>query len=220
MTTESKMLTGIGLLSIFIVFGAYFFVGKSSPDSTAMQSVPASQTELVRSDSYKKETKNAKVTLVEFLDFQCEACRAAYPQVQSILKEYDGKVTFVVRYFPLPGHKNSMIAAQAAEAAGEQGKFWEMKDKLFTNQPEWAGELSPVSQEEAIGKFVVYAKELGLNEEKFSNAMKSDKILQKINRDKQDGTTLGVQATPTFFVNGQKTMMGGLKTVINAELAK
>lgn len=220
MTTESKMLTGIGLLSLFIVFGAYFFVGKSSPDSTAMQSVPASQTELVRSDSYKKETKNAKVTLVEFLDFQCEACRAAYPQVQSILKEYDGKVTFVVRYFPLPGHKNSMIAAQAAEAAGEQGKFWEMKDKLFTNQPEWSGEVSPVSQEDAIEKFAVYAKELGLNEEKFSNAMMSDQILQKINRDKQDGTTLGVQATPTFFVNGQKTMMGGLRSVINAELAK
>lgn len=93
---------------------------------------------LIRPNSNKISTPSAKVTLVEFSDLQCPACAQAHPVVKQILEENKGNINFVYRHFPLSQHKNARIAAEAAEAAGEQGKFFEMVSKLFENQNKWS----------------------------------------------------------------------------------
>ena len=163
---------------------------------------------LVRPDSPTLGPADAPVTLVEFLDPECESCGAFHPTVKRILKDYDGKVRLVVRYMPF--HPNSVLAATVTEAAGEQGKYWEMQELLFRRQPEW-GEIHghgghaapPVRREPAGVLFERYAAELGL--EWRGCAPRSPGTLRpKVERDKRDGQTLGVSKTPTFFVNGRQ----------------
>ena len=194
MSNEAKVLGGISLLTIIIVIlAALSFGGQSSPQKENIE--PIDQKILVRDDSYKIESPGATITVVEFLDFECEACEAAYPTVEQIRKDYKGKINFVVRYFPL--HKNSVLAAKAAESAGEQGKFWEMYSKLFENQKEWGEKTEPQTE-----LFTKYAEDLELDVDKFKEGLESKAFEAKVNRDKEDGIKAGVQGTPTFFING------------------
>lgn len=217
MSNENKVLIGIGIATLVIVVAATLLVG-GKPSSTAQQNAePITNAEaLIRSDSHKEGAKEGKVTLVEFGDFQCPACGAAHPTVKQLLAEYEGKVTFVFRNFPLPMHKNAEIAAQAAEAAGEQGKFFEMHDMLFTNQGEWENSNKP------LDVFMTYAKELKLDEEKFKEAVESGKFKKKVESDVKDGYAVGVNSTPTFFINGVKQEAGiqyqAFKEQIDAKL--
>jgi len=126
MSKEAKILIGIAVVVIGV--GILLAMQEPKPDPTFDK--PADAGQLVREDSNIKGGKDAKVTVVEFLDFECEACRASYPVVKQVLAEYGDKVKFVQRYFPLPNHKNSQSAALAAAAAGEQGKF---SGKCMTN---------------------------------------------------------------------------------------
>ena len=163
---------------------------------------------LVRPDSQRLSTADdGKVTFVEFLDYECEACAAAYPAIEELRSDYEGRVTFVVRNFPL--HKNSEAAASAAEAAAEQGKFEEMYDMLFETQVEW-GEQD--TSQEAV--FFGYAEQLGLDMEQFRADYDEPATLAKIRRDKADGIELGVQGTPTFFLNGEKVEVSSLAELI------
>ena len=150
---------------------------------------------LVREDSWKKEAPGTQVTLVEFLDPECEACRAMYPVVQRVLDEYEGRITFVVRYFPL--HGNSVGAAVAAEAAGVQGKYWEMYSLLFENQPEWGEKSTPQTE-----VFISYAEALSLDIQRFRQDLENPAFIEKVARDRKDGIAAGVRGTPTFFLNG------------------
>ncbi len=216
MSNEAKVLIGISIATIAIVIGASVIVGGKSPSEDA---APIANTEaLVRSDSHVEGAKTNKVTIVEFGDFQCPACGAAHPVVAQILREYQGKVTFVFRNFPLPMHPNAPMAAEAAEAAGAQGKFFEMHNLLFTNQKEWENSKNPLDQ------FTQYAKELKLDEAKFKSDVEGKKYAKKIEKDVSDGYAVGVNSTPTFFINGVK-QEGGLpynefKEKIDAALAK
>lgn len=119
--------------------------------------------------------------------------------VKRLSEEYKDRVKFVVRYFPLPGHQNSMTSASAVEAAGKQGKYWEMHDIVFENQRDW-GEKQNATPEIFEG----YAKQLGLNFTKFQQDVTSQEVKNRIERDKNTGTKLGIQGTPTFFLNGKK----------------
>ncbi len=194
MSQETKVFIGIGIATLLIVIGGAFIMGKpSTPDTPE---TPADQKLLTKDDSYKIATDSAKVTLVEFGDFQCPACGSAHPIVSQLLKEYKEDITFVFRHFPLPIHKNAVTAAMAAEAAGEQGKFFEMHDMLFENQKEWSDNNDP------LFIFENYAKTLDLDVEKFSSDIKSKKYKDKIQQDQNDGGVLGVNSTPTFFING------------------
>lgn len=199
MSGETKTLIGIGIVTLVIIAIAIFsFSGNS--DSTANETVTLTtdqQKRLVTNDSRKITAPNAKVTIVEFLDFECEACGAAHPILKKILEEYKGKVNFVVRNFP--NHKNSVLAANAAEAAGEQGRYWLMYDKLFENQKTWGEQQKPQSE-----LFLKYAQELNLDTDEIKSAMDDNIYSKKINSDKQEGIALGVDATPTFFINGEK----------------
>lgn len=213
MKQELKVLLGIGLTTVLIMFGAVWMFSKSSqPTNTP----PVAQSALIKEDSPTLGPKDAKVTIVEFLDPECESCRAMFPIVKQMMKDYDGKVRLVVRYFPL--HQNSVLAATVTEAAGEQGKYWEMQEKLFEKQSEWGEKQT--SQKEL---FIQYAKELQLDMTKFEAALSNPDIAAKIQRDQQDGKSLGVRATPTFFINGKelKTLsVPQMKSTIEAELAK
>ena len=206
MTQEAKILIGIGIATLVIVVGAAFMFGgstSSTKDATNPKITKDQEKLLIRGDSYQKKVDGAKITLVEFGDFECPACGAAYPVVTQLLNDYKGKINFVFREFPLPSHPNGPIGAEAAEAAGANGKFFEMYDALYQNQKEWGEDKNPMQF------FEKYAKLIGLDVEKFKADVNSKKFDARIQKDIADGNSLGVNATPTFFLNGEK-ITGGL----------
>lgn len=209
LSPEAKIVSIVGVLTALLLGGVTYFAVNSPDDSksTGKLATPATLSDagqLTRPDSITKGDEQAKVTVVEFGDFQCPACRAAAPFVAEVIENYKGKgVQFVFRHFPLPMHDNAQIAANAAEAA--QGKFWEMHDLLFSKQDEWTAEMpARKSERQAIEQFIGYAKTLGLDESQFAAFVKSRSANEKIARDLADGNALDVDATPTFFVNGAK----------------
>lgn len=188
---------------IIAVLGLGFLLFQMEPSTSPGGTKVADAGKLIREDSYAWGNKDSKVTLVEFLDFQCEACRAAHPVTKRLRAEYGDKINFVQRYFPLPSHKNSKVAALAAAAAGEQGKYWEMQDKLFENQDAWGSDQRSVSQNKAVEMFKGYASELSLDGAKFNQSIKDEQFMPMIQRDVADGNALNVNSTPTFFFNGE-----------------
>lgn len=141
----------------------------------------------------------SKVELVEYSDFQCPACRSYEGMLRQLITERGSMLKFTYRHFPLfQIHNNADITARAAEAAGKQGKFWEMHDLLFDRQTDWAEKLNS----ESLMK--EYAKELGLNEAQFASDLDSDFVKEVVAADYARGMQLGINATPTFFVNGVK----------------
>lgn len=199
MTQEIKVLLGIGIATLIVFAGAVFMLSKTSPNpSTNEINVGADNPHLVRENSDKIATESAKINIVEFGDYECPSCAAAHSTIKKILQNYSGKINFVFRNFPLPQHPFGMTAAKAAEAAGEQGKFWQMHDMLYEKQNEWSISSQPAEQ------FKNYAKDLGFDTAKFESDVNSNKYDQKIQRDIADGNVLGVDATPTFFINGLK----------------
>ena len=157
----------------------------------------------------KHSMGTGEVTLVEFSDFQCPACLAVQEPLKQILKNYDGKVKFVYRHFPLSNiHKNAQMAAQAAEAAAMQGKFFEMHDKLFTTQASWAGSADPSEV------FVGYAGDMGLDKDKFLSDMNSQVAKDSVAVDLLAATRYSISGTPTFYVNGVKTEFGQIEAKI------
>jgi protein-disulfide isomerase len=201
MKQELKVLLGIGFTTLVLMFGAVWFFTKTS---TPASSEIVDQNLLIKEDSPSMGPS------------ECESCRAMYPVVKDLMTEYDGKIRLVVRYMPL--HSNSVLAATVTEAAGEQGKYWEMQQKLFENQSQWGEKQTPQRE-----LFIGYAKELGLDLQKFEASLSDPKYATKIQRDKNDGETLGVRATPTFFINGQQIetlSVPAIKAKIEEELGK
>lgn len=183
------------LLTIFVIIK---LAGSKPPaDKTSGQST--SSVNIISSSDRVLGNKDAKVTLVEYSDFQCPACGAYYPIVKQLNLELAGRIQFVYRHFPLrQTHANANLAALSAEAAGKQNKFWEMHDMIFENQNKWSGEKN------AKDLFVEYAQKLNLDIEKFKIDLDSDEVQEKVTNDYQSGIRLGVNATPTFFLNGTK----------------
>lgn len=144
---------------------------------------------------------DSKVILVEYGDFQCPGCGGAHPTIKELTEKYKDKMAFIFRNFPIASlHPNARAAAATAEAAGLQGKYWEMHNKLFENQFAW----QDLSAGERDDFFIEYAREFKLDEEKFKNDFASSAVNQKINFDSAVGKKVGVSATPTFFLNGKK----------------
>ena len=228
MTKEIKILAAVAIVVVVgAIIGASFY--RNSVQSVRVTNSNSSKSTippetLVRPDSATLGAADAKVTLVEFLDPECESCAAFAPVVKKILKDYDGRVRLVVRYMPL--HPNSIKAATLIEAAGEQGKYWQMQELLFQKQPEWGTKHGPPSSAplpDINALFDKYAREMGLDMEKVNAAVKENRFQKKLERDLADGRTLGVRQTPSFFVNGRKLARFGeadLRALIEDELKK
>lgn len=219
MDKETKVFLGIGVALIAVVIGGAVLLSKSSPQQTqTVDTAAVDQGTLITESSNKVGPEDAKVKIVEFADFQCPGCAAAHPALSQAIEEYKDRVLFVYRYFPLTIHKNAKLAAVAAEAAAMQGKFWEMSEKLYENQSSWGNETN------AKEIFIGYAKELALDEQKFTVDLDSKEIVDKIDNDYSDGLRAGVDQTPTFFINGVKYPVvfnyEELKQIIETELNK
>lgn len=152
--------------------------------------------ELVRPDSPALGPENAPLTIVEFLDPECESCKAFYPIMKNFLDENKKNVRFVVRYMPF--HTSSAMAIAGAESARLQGKYWEYLESLFTYADDWGHKPAPDP-----AYFEKYASDLGLNMEQFKKDMADPRWAALIQREMADGQTMGVRATPTVFLNGE-----------------
>ena len=188
------------LLGVLVIGGVIWFALITADKPAAPVPQASADPAVVREDSHRLTAPAAeKAQLVEFLDFECEACRAAEPLVNKLKEEYGDRITFVHRYFPLPGHLNSGTAALAVEAAARQGQYEAMATKLFETQPEWGG------KQDSQGALIrTYAEGLGLDMAKFDQDVAAEDAKERIRRDIADGKTLGVTGTPTFFLNGEK----------------
>jgi protein-disulfide isomerase len=185
--------------SIWLV-GILFFLGIGFGISKL--SAPVESNSLLASgislDDNFKGNSESSVVLVEYSDFQCPACGAYYPLLKALVEEFGSEMQFVYRHFPLPQHQHAELAGRAAEAAGQQGKFWEMHDLIFENQTSWAN----LRNTEEV--FTQYAVQLGLDMEKFKTDLDSKELKEKVRRDYSSGLSSGVNSTPTFFLNGVK----------------
>lgn len=197
--TSRRVFMWVTALIAIISIGAsavYFGTKNNPPEEADNSTTPLTASE---SDNWVRGNTNAAVTLVEYGDFQCPACASYYPLVKQLETDFDANAQFVFRHFPLKRtHPNAEIAAYAAEAAGKQGKFWEMHDVLFERQKEWS--LKP----NARGALRGYAEELGLNGEQFENDLSTEDVKNAVREDMESGLAAGVNATPTFFLNGVK----------------
>jgi protein-disulfide isomerase len=156
---------------------------------------------------------NAPVTIVEFSDFQCPYCKLSVPLIKEILAKYPGKVKVVYRDYPSPNHPHAQQAAEAAQCAGDQGRFWEYHDSLFDRQTPGSG-----------WNFTELAKEAGLNQDAFATCLNTRRYREEVANDLHDGFKLGVTSTPTFFING-RPLIGArsfeeFKLLIDTALAK
>lgn len=164
-------------------------------------------------------SSTAKAVLIEYSDFQCPACGAYYPTVKNLQKKYGDKLTLVYRNFPLTQlHQYAQLAAQAAEAANLQGKYWEMHDVLFEHQDVWP------TDKDVTATFTGYATDLKLDEKKFATDLTSKTVKDRVQRDIDTGNAVAVNATPTFYLNGTKLTNPGdeasFEKLIDADLAK
>lgn len=214
--TENNFIgKGIVIVTILVVIGAIVWGLNSQNTGTREVNV-----EVTEEDTFLGNA-DAKVTLIEYSDFQCPACKAYEPIIKQLRESYTAEeLKFVFRHFPLRSiHPNADLAAQAAESAGEEGKFWEMKDVLFEKQSEWAEEKDP------RGLFSAYAQGLGLDVAEFEEDMKSDDdSKERVEKDYQSGVALGINSTPTFILNGviikNPQSVEEFKALIDAELKK
>lgn len=189
-STQGKALSSI-LFVVVLLFG-YYFYAMSTRKNLPTAEVSISVTDHVRG------AQSGKVTLVEFGDFQCPACGAYETIVRQLEADNKDTLKVVFRHFPLTQiHQNALSAAKASEAAALQGKFWEMHDILYDKQDEWSKGLN------ARDYFLTYATTLGLNTVKFTQDMESKAVEEKILAEYKEGVTLGIQGTPTFFINGK-----------------
>lgn len=216
--------TEVWFIAIFLVvlvvavIGAAFVSSTISPPQANFTptTVPA-----ITSDDHARGNANAKLTVIEYGDFQCPACGQYEPIVQQLESEYGTKVLFVFRNFPLyQVHQNAMISSQAAEAAGLQGKYWEMHDTLYAKQSEW----SDTATDAVIAKnFDGYAKSLGLDVAKFDADINSPVVKARVQKDMDSGNAAHVDHTPTFFINltqvRNPSSYADFKSVIDAALA-
>lgn len=186
-------------ISILVLGGMVFGMVKIASRNSANINTPLSLASAIIESDWIRGNKEAKTIITEYSDFQCPACASYYEVMKMAHKEFGDNIAFVYRHFPLRNiHVNAEIAALSAEAAGKQGKFWEMHDMLFENQKKWEKENN------AKEIFAGYAKDLGLNLDQFRQDQGSKEVKDKVEADYQSGIKAGVNHTPTFFMNGKE----------------
>lgn len=216
MTNETKIIVGVMVVTIALLVGGIFFLNKPGPTSNT----PLIADQAVNID-YTKGQKvgpdDAKVKLVEFGDFQCPACASAEPTVNAILDTKYPNFQFIFRYFPLPQHQNAKASANFAAYAATQGKFWDLGPRLFATQTTWETQTDPTAF------FDQLADELQLDKNGANDAIKNQTFKDVIEADLNEGNAIGVNSTPTFFLNGKQLNIKNfsqIKDLIEQELKK
>jgi protein-disulfide isomerase len=177
-----------------IIAGAISGTGSATPSGFTATQAPA-----ITATDWKQGNLTSTVSVIEYGDYECPACAAYQPMVKQLLQDYSSKILFVFRNFPLYNvHPDAAVSAMAAEAAGQQGKFWEMHDLLYTKQTEWA----TTAPADVVKKFFDgYATSFGLNIAKFEKDMNSSSTATKITNDVAGGNAAQIDHTPTYFIN-------------------
>ena len=202
MNSQLKLSAAIAAAFVTVLGVVLSIQAVLSPEEEAVRDTAATTSDSRLASSQGRvigKAGDGGVTFVEFLDFECEGCRAAYPAVEELRERYEGRVTFVARYFPLPGHFNAQRAARAVEAAAQQDRFEQMYQMMYTTQQQWGEKKTP--QDDLFRNF---ARDLGLDMEKFDLDYESEATQKRIDEDLSDGAALGVQSTPSFFINGKR----------------
>lgn len=193
MKVDKRFLIILGVVIVAFV-GIFFFSNSGSESSNTSGTSGTTSNHSIGNNS-----KNVEVAV--YGDFECPACGSFYPVEKQIIETYKDDIKFVFRHFPLDSiHPNARAASRAAEAAGLQGKFFEMHDLLYENQQQWSSRVTTNPQ----SIFENYAKELGLDIAKYNADYAAETTNSTINADKQSGSQTGVTGTPTYFINGQK----------------
>lgn len=191
---NKRLWTG-GIIAVVALLIISFITSQSGDpiDETSFATLEVQELE-----AHVKGNAESDIRLIEYSDFQCPACKAAAPAVDELVQQYGNQFALEYRHFPLRSiHPNAQIAAQAAEAAGIQGKFWEMHDALFENQDQWAQSFNPEKY------FRAYAKDLGLNIDRFRFDLESDEVKDLVNSQFDEAGELRIPGTPGFIFNGE-----------------
>lgn len=204
---DIKFILGILGGTLILALGVSLFFA-NPPASGPAESIDSQK--LVLGAANSRGSENAPVTIVEFSDFQCPACRNAWGLMESMALEYGNKTRLIYRHFPITAiHDQAISAAMAAEAAAAQGKFWEYAAILFDQQDAWSQIKNPRDL------FLSYAGQAGvLDFDKFRQDLENDANKDKVLEDLRLGSRSGVGAVPAFFVNGEKTDLNGLKLAV------
>ena len=186
--------TFLWVIGVVVVIIILMLLGRGGPDIE-----PPFELGVLHPLDNIKGNASSTIVFMEYSDFQCPACRAYYPIMRELMTEFGDRVLFVFRHFPLTGiHPNAEFAARAAEAAGRQGKFWEMHDLLFEKQNEWAGVA------EILPTFESYALLLGIDIQKFKEDFTAEDVKNFVRAERLHAVTSGLQGTPSFFINGEQ----------------
>jgi protein-disulfide isomerase len=203
-TTETKIFAAAIGITVLVIGLAVLVISKPAS--------PLLREDLIPATAHVQGNRDAQVYLVEFSDFQCPACTAVKPLVDEIIKTNGEKVEFAYRHYPLPQHPLAQIAAEAAEAAGAQGKFWEMFDLIFASSETFTEPM-----------LIDFAKQLKLDMNAFTGALTNGTYKSIVQSDVDAGNRIGIDATPTFFLNGKKlelTNFSDLKTSVEQAIGK
>lgn len=185
------------------IVGGVLLLKKNQPAIPVVQASSAPETKV-------RGPKDAKVQIIEYSDFQCPACQRAQAAIQNVLAAYPNEVRLIFRHFPLSGHIWSGISHQAAECANEAGRFWDYHDRLYAEQSKWSGPTNPT------GTFLIYARDMGLDLDKFAACLTDQRITRRIIEEKQKGDSLKVSSTPTFFIQEER-LVGPVEFQTKAE---
>ncbi len=181
----------IGVVAVVLIGGSVWY----------SNTVSAKNNEGIEFSAHVKGSESSVVALVEYSDFQCPACASFQPTINEVLAEYGDSIKFEYKHFPLPIHPKAEPAARAAEAAAQQGAFFEYHDLLFANQQAWSNGPNH------IALFMKYAEELNLDVEKFKRHYNASLIADKVRENSREARELGLTGTPTFFLNGERMQM-------------
>jgi NhaA family Na+:H+ antiporter len=204
----------IGVVLLAAIGAGAWYLSRSRQPGGIASGLPGAE------PAHSEGSAAAPVVLEEFGDFQCPPCGVMFPEVERMRQDYGSSVRFVFREYPLINvHPHALLAAHAAEAAGLQGKFWEMHRELFTNQQEWSRSQDPTPL------FETYARNAALDLERFRRDLGSPGTDARVVADRDRAKSVGVESTPTFYVNGRKllpsqTTPKGLREEIDRELNK
>jgi protein-disulfide isomerase len=230
-----KLLLGVIFGTLIMVFGVAFLFSSNAENTTkpvdmqlaqgerrlvktakAIEETPTGEATEVGTESSEATTAgdaSSLTTIVEFSDLQCPACRAAQPLLEQIISANPGQYELVYRHFPLESiHQNAKLAAVASEVMADQNLFWEFHDLLFEEQEAWATESDPTAM------FKQYATDLEADVTDFEAKLKDSLYIDRVEADIRDGYALGVDATPTFYVDGQKMTAQELSQFVSSRL--